>query len=91
MRAKLPAKQNPRTEGSTNASPLGLPKSRPGGLGNAVKHFLGSYRRQTVVIREGGYLRPRSGERSYDVFAVNCSMNILNGVRGWGGYPPMIR
>ncbi len=55
-------------------------------LGNAVKHFLGSYRRQTVVNREGGYLRPRSGERSYDVFAVNCSMNILNGVttRGTG-------
>ncbi len=48
--------------------------------GNAVKHFLGSYRRQTVVNREGGYLRPRSGERSYDVFAVKCSMNILNGV-----------
>ncbi len=50
---------------------------------NAVKHFLGSYRRQTVVNREGGYLRPRSGERSYDVFAVNCSMNILNGVNRW--------
>ncbi len=33
-----------------------------------------------MVNREGGYLRPRSGERSYDVFAVNCSMNILNGV-----------
>ncbi len=48
--------------------------------GNAVKHFLGSYRRQTVVNREGDYLRPRSGERSYDVFVVNCSMNILNGV-----------
>ncbi len=38
--------------------------------GKAVKHFLGSYRRQTVVNREGGYLRPRSGERSYDVFAA---------------------
>ncbi len=45
--------------------------------GNAVKHFLGSYRRQTVVNREGGYLRPRSGERSYDVFAVNCSLTAL--------------
>jgi len=53
--------------------------------GNAVKDFLGSYRRQTVVNREGGYLRPRSGERSYDVFAVNCSMNILNGVARRGG------
>ncbi len=38
--------------------------------GNAVKLFLGSYRRQTVVNRDGGYLRPRSGERSYDMFVV---------------------
>ena len=39
-----------------------------------------------MVNRDGGYLRPRSGERSYDMFALNRSMNILYGV-GRMGYP----